>query len=140
MNDLSMARLEPQSAYSWELSYRHGTEPTPDLFREEDPARPGVADLIQPGQLLKTNDGSGPYRVESVTPQTYFGRTAWALVLCQVVDGVVKPGHFWINEVVAQWEGDAVRFLKLFRASDDEVLLMEGAAFQMSRSGQLSLF
>lgn len=133
--------LEPHSAYSWSLSVNRGTAPGPERFREEDPTRPTVGDLIQAGQLVKTNYGTGPYRVEEVTRQEYFGRTAWGLVLSEVRDGVVKSNRdYYINEIVVQWEGDKPKFKRLFRASPDEVFLIDGSAFAVSRGGQLRLF
>lgn len=136
-----MDRLEPLTAYTWDMSYRRGTAPTADVFREEDPSRPTVCDLIRPGQLVRTNYGTGPYRVEDVQPHSYFGRVGWTLTLSGVVDGVIKDVRaYTINEVVVEWEGETPFFRHLFRNNDDEVILLDGSAFRVSRAGQLSLF
>lgn len=136
-----MDRLEPISAYTWDLSHRAGQALSDAFVRHEDPARGTVADLIKPGQIVKTSYGTGPYRVETVKAWPYHGFTGWTLTMAQVVDGVVKgSADYTINELVAVWDEDGPHIRKLMKASNDEVYLLEGEAFPINRAGQLSLF
>ncbi len=117
--------------------------PAASELRSEVAGRPRVGQLIEPGQLVATSYGTGPYRVETVTAhEVYPGFSAWSLSLSKVADGVLdgEVGAFSVNEVVAEWEEEVPHFRKLFRANTDEVLLLDGAAYRVNRRGQYSLF
>lgn len=130
------------SSYIWGLGGRRDAPPIEDL-RIEDLSRPTVGDLIKPGQLVATNYGTGPYKILTVTAYpSYHGSRTWSLVMHRVHDGFVRPreGESFINEIVVEWDGDTPRFRMLFACNDDEVLLLDGAAYRTNKAGQLSLF
>lgn len=113
------------SAYLWDLE--HTQPPAAADLRHGEAQRPGCADLISAGTVVRTSYGSGPYRVVSVDPHEVYGVRTWSLSLRSIAEGKPLSGaaDAWINEVVVEWEGDQPRFRKLFRANDDEIFVVE---------------
>ncbi|MBJ7446823.1 MAG: ParB/RepB/Spo0J family partition protein [Brevundimonas sp.] len=99
-----------------------------DEFRIEDASRPTVGDLLKPGTQIRTSYGTGPYEVQSASCHDTLGCKAWSLILRRIDDGKLERNESYINEVVVEWEGDTPRFRKLFKASEDELFVLEDKA------------
>ena len=99
-----------------------------DRLRLTPPGQKTVSELVVIDDLIKTNYGTGPYRVEGVTKNTYYGICeAYSLVLSEVnaprnKNGELSKNYSYagINEIVAQ-DG---KLLMLFEANKDEVMVV----------------
>ena len=99
-----------------------------DRLRLTPPRQKTVCELISIDDLIKTNYGTGPYRVEEISKHTYYGICeAYSLVLSEPNAQRNKNGklpkdysYSFINEIVAQ-DG---RLLMLFEANKDEVIVV----------------
>jgi hypothetical protein len=116
-----MSDWHAHTAYQVEV----GFELDPDMaFRQTPDGQLMVPQLAGPGSIVRTNYGTGPYRVIAVTgPHLEMGCETWSLT-CEELD---RPGQAYLNELVAV-DG---RLLHLFGNNDDEVIVMSG--------GQLTL-
>jgi len=104
------APLPPRNSYLADLNSYPVTQ---DMLRK--PHGPSVGDLIQPGSVVRTSYGTGPYIVVDIGHYSYYGVEAHSLV-CKDMDG---RGRYYLNELVAV-DG---RILKLFLANEDEVFI-----------------
>lgn len=93
-------------------------------LRQTPPGQPGVQNIIAIGAVVKTNYGSGPYRVKRIDSAIWKGHRYWNLVC----EGLTDQREAYLNELVAV-DG---RIVALFPNNDDEVLLVNTA-------GQLTL-
>ena len=97
-------------------------------LRLTPPGQKTVPELISIDYLIKTNYGTGPYRVEEISKHTYYGICeAYSLILSQPNAQRNKNGklpkdysYSYINEIVAQ-DG---KLLMLFEANEDEVIVV----------------
>lgn len=117
-------RLAAQSIYQAKLGY-----PDPGRYRRTSPGAPTVADLVRPGDSVRTSYGTGGI-VIAVDQAMFTVPTGEAFPHFTIV--VVSPGRcgrhpdqvrHCLNEYVAV-DG---RILKLFEASNDEVFVVERA-------------
>lgn len=76
--------------------------------RRTPDGEPTVKDIVKPGDMVITNYGTGPYRVEHVDEfQSYIGDPWFTLVLSKPDERYNKDGsphpanHYWINGLVA---------------------------------------
>ena len=105
-----------------------------DRLRLTPPGQKTVSELVVIDDLIKTNYGTGPYRVEGITKNTYYGICeAYSLVLSDVnaprnKNGELSKNYSYavINEIVAQ-DG---KLLMLFEANKDEVTVVGKAKIQ----------
>lgn len=109
------------------------------------PSGAPIAELVQPGSIVETNYGTGPYCVVKVAgPYPYDdGCLHWSLCLVDAKwreRGKRLEANAWVNEIVPV-DG---RLLKLFEANDDEVVVLgfdEAAARLLQpKPVQLDLF
>lgn len=99
-----------------------------DRLRLTPPGQKTVPELVLIDDLIKTNYGTGPYRVEKITKHTYYKICeAYTLVLSYPDAPRNKNGELpknysysFVNEIVAQ-DG---RLLMLFEANKDEVIVI----------------
>ena len=122
-----------------------GNDVTAQTCWQEDDARPSVGDLIEPGMIVETNYGTGPYMVASVSSYVLYGHyRCWSLSLIYPdretgeYHDTKRDQRGTINELVADWSEGAPRFLKLFKANSDEVRII-GRGSKVDRKGQTSL-
>lgn len=117
--------------------------PLPDgPFRSEDLSLPRLGDLIVPGTLVRTNYGTGPYLVDRVSLRAGPHGECWLLSGLEAHDGIANGDEHsrgWLNEYVAVWSGDEVRFLHLFPNNRDELRIV-GSGFRSNCTGQLAMF
>ena len=99
-----------------------------DRLRLTPPGQKTVLELISIDDLIKTNYGTGPYRVEDISKYTYYGICeAYSLTLSDLNAPRNKNGklpenysYSFVSEIVAQ-DG---RLLMLFEANKDEVIVV----------------
>ena len=97
-------------------------------LRLTPPGQKTVPELISIDDLIKTNYGTGPYRVEGISKYTCYGICeVYSLILSEPNAPRNKNGklpkdysYSFINEIVAQ-DG---RLLMLFEANEDEVIVV----------------
>lgn len=116
----SEARSAPSNA--WQVEW--GGQALPEELRSTPAGQPSVRELVAIGSVVRTNYGTGPYRVTCITEYALYGRAAFSLA-CEDLKG---RGDYHLNELVAV-DG---RLLKLFLANTDEVFIEDPA-------GQLAL-
>ncbi len=97
-------------------------QPAPGTYRKPRKGQATVADICPPGALVKTNYGTGPFRVTTVLESVWKAPdgtewTSWSLRLKDAATGV--PGYSLNNFVAVQG-----RILHLFANNDDEVIVM----------------
>lgn len=109
---------------SWQVDMIGLKAPPKGNFRQTPAGEPEVKDIVAIGAIVRTNYGTGPYRVRSVSSHAWQGLRYYSLACC----GVDGRGDFYLNEFVAV----GGRLLHLFPNNDDEILLADPA-------GQLSL-
>lgn len=115
----SSAALEVRKApgNAWQVEW-DGQE-LPAELRSTPAGQPTVRDLVPIGSVVRTNYGSGPYRVTRITEHAIYGRMVFSLT-CEDLQG---RGNYYLNELVAV-DG---RLLKLFPANTDEVFIEDPA-------------
>lgn len=131
--------IAAQGIYQAEIGF-----PVEYSFRR--PTGAPIADLVQPGSIVTTNYGTGPYCVVEVAgPYPYDdGCQHWSLCM---IDAnwrdhrkSMPAVHAWINEIVPV-DG---RLLMLFENNTDEVFVLgrdeETARLLAPQPVQLSLF
>jgi hypothetical protein len=93
-------------------------------LRLTPPGPPTAPVVVQPGDVVVTSYGSGPYIVEEVVgPHTEGGYPPHYTLVCTMVHplpGRPRGTRFWLNELVAQ-DG---RLLALFEVNHDEVFVV----------------
>jgi len=104
-------------------------------FRQTPVGQPTVEDLLRPGTIIKTNYGTGPYVVRSVSQDDWNDLCYWTLALSEPTSTKISS---WINDLVAI-DG---RILKLFTTSTDEINIIDHSELEqpvVAPDGQMAL-
>lgn len=86
---------------------------------------PVVPELVQPGDVVRTNYGTGPFRVIEVAGP--YGHGCYSLILTKPESRSNKPENM-INELVAVGQ----RLLRLHASNDDEVFVISKGEKQVT--------
>ena len=106
--------MEPKDCPNSYIAEINGLAISPELLRR--PSGPRFTDLVTEGTIIKTSYGTGPHTVGQVSRYTACGAECYSLSSASA-----KSSELWIiNELVAV-DG---RLLKLFKANDDEVVVV----------------